>query len=124
MPCVELFRPEGSEPLKERYDRRTLLKNLAELALGKQWTHSNQRTDPTALRLRDWYEQADKDIGQYFGEVQTTRARILRQQMNKWLIDKRECLSIAHSQQVIPRIDLVQQVVSAFISQSKCRLQS
>jgi hypothetical protein len=43
---------------------------------------SNQRTDPTALRLRDWYEQADKDIGQYFGEVQTTRARILRQQMN------------------------------------------
>ena len=78
--------------------------------------HRNRSTDGTVKTLVQWYKWAyalprDKPSNAYVGTGRVYTH--VRMRLKEWLAEKRHCLEIAWKEGHIPRVDVLQQVVSA-----------
>lgn len=116
MPLLDEYHFSDSQPTGWTLDMRGPLGALAQLACGKAWQRRSESTDATTRMLVQWYEwvygpirRKNRDIYRGTGIHYTA----VRTRLKEWLVEKRQCLEIALHEGRIPRVDLLQQVVSS-----------
>lgn len=120
MPLVAEHHFSDLKQTSTHFEVRAPLQALAELALGKRWHNPHKSTDQTTVRLVKWYNTAHATFLAESSKFNRHRKKAdlmshktaMRQQLTSWLGEKWQCLEVALNDGRIPRIDVLQQVVS------------
>lgn len=121
MPLVGDHRFTDCQPTGFTLDIRGPLGALPELATQRSWTHHNKSTDAAVKTLVKWYNYACAVIGKKPGKADIKTQRVythVRTRLKEWLAEKQQCLKIALTEGLVPRVDVLQQVVSAEANRS------
>lgn len=92
------------------------LNELAKLGTGTVWrSKTRESIDWTIVRMGRWHDKATAVLQQCLEQTYTEEQGAAQDKIIAWFLTKRTCLETAYMAGDIPRIDILQQVVSLFL---------
>lgn len=92
------------------------LNELARLGTGTEWRpRTRERVDWIIFRMSHWHDTATAVLRQCIEQTYEEEQAAAQDKIILWLLTKRTCLETAYEAGRIPRIDVLQQVVSLFL---------
>ena len=92
------------------------LNELAKLGTGTEWRPRTRESDDWIIvRMGHWHDTATAVLRRHVETTYVKEQGAAQAKMTTWLLTKRACLEAAYEAGHIPRIDVLQQVVSLFL---------